>query len=199
MGAAPLPLLGRKTVDKSMLDTLAQVAPDVLDRDIALVVSRSFDRMEICEEEIADAQKRHPSKSKQLWESFGLLRPPDVLHAFSMELYRIHCRELLDHVAAGKATDTATDAELVAFMSMKSLTEPPTSDWMVAYINVFTRVFPNVYLDIGPDPEESYPGRAARSTMKSVQRRVRCVMQAKKVSGVVLEVPGRARSAPWCP
>jgi hypothetical protein len=89
-------------------------------------ISGVFKRMEIAEQEIAAAQERHPQKADLLWECFAMCKPPDLLNDKSDVMYRAHCRELLERVAAGENVAEPTNAELMAAFSVVSLATPLT-------------------------------------------------------------------------
>jgi hypothetical protein len=72
----------------------------------------AFERMEWAEQEIAAAQARHPQQAGRIWHSFSLFQPNPGLGRMTSEMvYRSHCREILDRVAAGEDTRPGTAAE----------------------------------------------------------------------------------------
>ncbi|GIH16129.1 hypothetical protein [Rugosimonospora africana] len=78
--------------------------------DIKRLLDPIFDAMSVAEDEISAAQQRHPDAADRIWRSFPLLRPTDGLTTNNL-VYRAHCRELLDRVAAGANTKPGTAAE----------------------------------------------------------------------------------------
>jgi hypothetical protein len=70
-----------------------------------------FDAMQIAEEEISAAQTRHPEAADRIWRSFKLLIPSTDMLTRNDLVYRSHCREILDRVAAGTDTRPGTAAE----------------------------------------------------------------------------------------
>jgi hypothetical protein len=82
-----------------------------------------FERMDIAEEEITLAQKRHPDASDRLYHSFTLLIPTHERMEYE-PVYRAHCRELLDRVAAGGDTRIGTAAEMCCTLYDVSLIAP---------------------------------------------------------------------------
>ncbi|MEU4244291.1 hypothetical protein [Actinoplanes sp. NPDC026619] len=70
-----------------------------------------FGAMEIAEQEITDAQVRHPNAADRIWRSFKLLVPTSDLLTRNELVYRSHCRELLERVAADADTRPGTAAE----------------------------------------------------------------------------------------
>lgn len=104
---------------------------DLLGDDAAgifAVMADVFERMEWGEQEIAAAQARHPRYADRIWHSFSLLVPNTGLERMSSEMvYRAHCRELLDRVAAGEDTRPGTAAEGCCVLRNTSLLAPLTS------------------------------------------------------------------------
>lgn len=92
-------------------------------------VGASFDSMQWAEEEIEAARLRHPGHADRLHHSFLLLSANlDLTRlADSETVYRAHCRELLDRVAAGTDTRPGTAAEVCCALLHTSLLAPLTS------------------------------------------------------------------------
>jgi hypothetical protein len=91
--------------------------------DIHAMVDPLFDAMEWAEDEIDAATRRHPAAADRIWRSFLLLRPAHPRMRTEV-LYRSHCRELLDRVAAGQDTRPGTAAECCLALSETSLQVP---------------------------------------------------------------------------
>jgi hypothetical protein len=70
-----------------------------------------FTQMEWAEDEIEKARKRHSGQSDKIYHSFKLLAPTHELMGTEF-VYRSHCRELLNRVAAGQDTRPGTAAEI---------------------------------------------------------------------------------------
>jgi len=105
------------------------------------VLGRSF----WAEEEIEAAQLRHGEKDRgPLWHSFRLLKPTHEL-AWPELVYRAHCCELLDRVAAGIDTRPATDAEKIAVLSAASQVAPLNSGAETLYLRIGTHLFPDIF------------------------------------------------------
>lgn len=100
-----------------------------------------FERMEWAEEEVARARKRHPAASDRIWHSFSLLTPTHDLMSTEF-VYRSHCRELLDRVAAGQDTRPGTAAEVCAACSESSLLAPLTETGAGLYARMWMQAFP---------------------------------------------------------
>lgn len=131
----------------------------LMPKGLANVIDTCFSDMEIAEQEIAKAQKRHPPKADVIWQSFKYLMPSELLSPKTETLYRAHCREILDRVAEGQPIQPATYAELVCLFCATSLAAPLNQDGSAAYWHVFKTIFPNALDDVEYAPRESYPGR----------------------------------------
>jgi len=77
--------------------------------------------MDAAEEEIKRAQRRHPDKSQEIWDSFRLLVPTAPLSNKADALYWEHCAEILERVANDGDTRPATRAEILGFLVDLSL------------------------------------------------------------------------------
>jgi hypothetical protein len=82
-----------------------------------------FDAMEWAEDEIDAATRRHPAAADRIQRSFLLLRPSSP-QMRTEAVYRSHCKELLDRVAAGEDTRPGTAAECCLALSETSLKVP---------------------------------------------------------------------------
>jgi hypothetical protein len=80
--------------------------------------------IEAAEDEIEAAKRRHPELEAKLHRSFILLKPTSEPLTTSPLVYRSHCRELLDRVAAGEDTRPGTAAECCIALSEASLAGP---------------------------------------------------------------------------
>jgi hypothetical protein len=82
-----------------------------------------FEQMEWAEDEIAQAQRRHPARADLLRTTFRLLVPIQDLMRTEF-VYRSHCRELLERVVRGDDTRPGTSAELAIACCHSSLMAP---------------------------------------------------------------------------
>lgn len=97
------------------------------------------------EEEIEAAQRRHGEKDRgPLWHSFRLLRATHE-REWPELVFRAHCRELLDRVAAGHDTRLATDAEKLAVLSVASQTAPLNGGAETLYLRIGARMLPDIF------------------------------------------------------
>jgi len=109
-----------------------------------------FELMGWAEDEITKAQERHGETGKgPLWNSFLILKVTDQPYMWSEIIYRAHCRELLDRVAAGQDIRPATDAEMIAAMRESSLTAPLSSAAATLYFRIAARSFPELWAACG--------------------------------------------------
>ncbi|WNV83113.1 hypothetical protein [Umezawaea sp. Da 62-37] len=93
-------------------------------------MAEALELVDQAEEEIQAARIRHPRHADRIYHAFPLLVPSAALERLESEMvYRSHCRELLDRVAAGTDTDTrpGTAAEVCCAMLHTSLLSPLTS------------------------------------------------------------------------
>ncbi|WP_331722977.1 hypothetical protein [Nocardia sp. NBC_00511] len=96
------------------------------------------------EDEIAAAQQRHPDHADELYHSFHLL-PTSHRFLQSETLYRAHCRELLERVAAGRDTRPGTAAEVLITCHLASVAEP---------VNTAAGLYFRMWHAVGlPDPD----------------------------------------------
>ncbi len=120
---------GATTVQDIFQEACSQLAP-------------IFQQMEWAEDEIQQAQRRHPAQADLLWTTFRLLQP--TLDLMRTELaYRSHCRELLERVARGQDTRPGTSAELAMACSETSLLAPLTTSGSGLYLRVWAKAFPD--------------------------------------------------------
>jgi hypothetical protein len=134
-----------------------------------------FAQMEWAEAEIAEAQARHPHKAEALWDTFLLFRATH--ERMSAEwVYRPHCRELLERVAAGEDTRPATDVELALGLSDQSMKAPLGTTGTTLYMRVFQRTWPDKWGTIGEDTAayESVGGQQADMLERQLRRAARC-------------------------
>lgn len=144
---APVAPAGKRT---TRLRTAASLAGlnDVL-QGVSDLLDSLDDQFTWAEEEIEAAQRRHGEHDRgPLWKSFGLLRPTQD-RSWPERVYRTHCRELLDRIAAGADTRPATDAEKLAVLSAASQTAPLNGGAETLYLRIGARRFPEVFEGTG--------------------------------------------------
>lgn len=106
-------------------------------------IAQAFRQMEISEEEIESAQARHPWKSGLIWNAFTLLQGTYPLSGKSDDLYRAHCRELLERVAEGVDTSHPTKAEILSFLVDLTLKAPAGEITQYWHGVLFMDLFPD--------------------------------------------------------
>jgi hypothetical protein len=137
------PALGPDTASALPADLITAAGALLGDdaRGIFAVMAGAFERMEWAEEEIAAAQARHPRHADRIWHSFSLLVPNSGLERMSYErVYRAHCREILDRVAAGEDTRLGTAVfagEICCALLDTSLLAPLTSAATGLYMRMY--------------------------------------------------------------
>jgi DNA repair protein RadC len=99
--------------------------------------------MEIAEEEIKTAKTWHPRRHKQLDAAFAALVPTEPLRGLADDLYRVHCRELLDRATGKGDMRRGTAAEVVGALAVASLEAPPSPAATLLYERLFTSLFPD--------------------------------------------------------
>jgi hypothetical protein len=105
---------------------------------IFAAMADGFEHMKWAEQEIAAAQARHPGHADRIWHAFSLLLANPGLQRMAYELvYRAHCREILDRVAAGEDTRPGTAAEVCSAMVNTSLLAPLTSAASGLYLRMW--------------------------------------------------------------
>lgn len=102
-------------------------------------ISRIFDQMDWAEDEIKEAMKRHPDSADVLYHSFTIMTA--TTDFFGEKLYRAHCGQLLDRLAAGGDVKAGTDAEMIAACSATSQITPLTTAATALYLRVWNRTF----------------------------------------------------------
>lgn len=106
-----------------------------------------FEQMEWAEDEIAKAQRRHRAAHNRLYHSFKLLVQPHELMRQEF-VYRSHCREILERVAAGQDTRPGTAAEVAIACCESSQLAPLTSTGAGLYGRVWKLAgFPGEHWD----------------------------------------------------
>lgn len=138
LALAPLPAGEPTTASAGLSSALSSL--------LGVDVAGIFDQMDWAEQEIQAAMRRHPQHADAINDSFGLLLPNSGLERMSSErVYRAHCREILDRVAAGEDTRLGTAAEVCCVLLKTSLRTPIRSEAMGLYLRMwFAAAFPDV-------------------------------------------------------
>jgi hypothetical protein len=98
--------------------------------------------MDWAQDEVEAAQKRHGETGHgPIWKrGFLAVNQPDLI--WSEMLFRAHCREILDRIAAGTDLRPGTNAELISTLHSASLGTPLTAGVDTLYFRIFARTFP---------------------------------------------------------
>ncbi|NNH73794.1 hypothetical protein HLB23_28735 [Nocardia uniformis] len=104
--------------------------------DLTAECAPIFDQIGWAEDEIAAAQRRHRGAADQLWHCFVLLKHEHELMRREI-LFRAHCREILERVAAGHDTRDGTAAEVVVVLRAACLAVPLTSTGAGLYLRMW--------------------------------------------------------------
>ncbi len=148
--------------------------------EAATGLDRIFEAMEWAEDEIERAMGRHPDQADRIYHCFGLLTPTHPLMSTEF-VYRSHCAELLNRVAAEGDTRLGTAAEVCCACSDASALAPFTSEAAGLYLRMWaTAGFPHIEeFDERGSHHEALQGsqideleRAARRKLTRVERRV---------------------------
>ncbi len=119
-----------------------------------------FGLMQVCEQEIEQAQARHPKQADYLWQyGFSLCCPTGNMSRLSDKIYRKHCQELLDRLALSQDTRPGTRVEMLVALEWCSHAAPLPDDWAFAYSTLFREVFPEQSEQVGIAGHESYAGQ----------------------------------------
>jgi hypothetical protein len=173
------------TKPKKKTDATTNLARELLGAPLANVFERTFHRVELAEEEIDAAKRRHPNDAERIHRAFLILCPSDPLHAYGDELYRAHCRELLERVRLGGDTRPATSAEVVACLSAASLQVPPGRPATFLYWQLFGALFPDqaekLRAEIGPVAADSHDKSVADDLARKLRRKLTVPTRAIEV------------------
>lgn len=98
-------------------------------------------QLDWAEDEIRLAQSHHARHADTLYHSFTLLRPTSARMSTEF-VYRSHCRELLDRVAAGHDTRPGTAAEVCCVCADISRVTPMNTAATGLYFRMWAQAFP---------------------------------------------------------
>jgi hypothetical protein len=119
-----------------------EVQLDQIVKDTESLLGNIFDRMELAEEEIAQAMREDPRNAELYNSSFKLLVPTETL--ISDLLYQRHCQEMLYRVVEELDTRPGTDAEVLGALSEASHHAPMNTSGLLAYARMFRNCFPDL-------------------------------------------------------
>jgi hypothetical protein len=112
--------------------------------DVQATYGPPLQMVSVAEEEIAAGQQRHPELADHIWHmGLKMLAPRDDLLIKAEFVYRAHCRELVERVAAGQDTRPGTTPECVVACSRASALAPLTTAGTGAYMRLWAEAFPD--------------------------------------------------------
>lgn len=144
---------------------------DLLPRTEELTLTK--EQIGWAEEEIEAARARHPGQDDLLYHCFTLLQPT-AARMTTEWVYRAHCRELLDRVAADGDPREATDAEVASVCCQVSLRVPLNSAAVTVYMRAWASAFPDqlAITDLGLDHYEHVAGGRAEELDRLARHRL---------------------------
>lgn len=164
----------------------------ILGGPLTSVLGGAFRKMEIAEEEIAEAKSRWPQHAERIHRAFRLLCPSEALTSAAEKLYRRHCQETLERIAAGEDTRTATRAELASVLSEMSLAAPLDRSATLLYWRTFTALFPKdaeeLRSGIGPVAADAYDETCAKDLERKLRKKLRVPTRVLEVDRPVSKV-----------
>jgi len=151
------------TTTTTASDVLKSILPDQAQ------FGKLFDMMEVAEDEIDKAMRRHPDRAGHIFNAFKLFGNEAAhFYDFDLRLWRAHVVEILERVAKPKTTklerELGTNAQACLVFYHCSMKTPLTSDATYAYYQVGTGIMGQYFgkcFDSIPDLDrvhESYPG-----------------------------------------
>lgn len=105
-------------------------------------IARTFDLMAVAEEVIlAERKARKPRFRERVRSCFKLLMP-GALKGFGDDLYRHHCREIIQRAVAAEDTRPGTRAEVLAAISGATLASRLDHDVELLALTIANDIFP---------------------------------------------------------
>lgn len=141
----------------------------LLSSGVGGVIARTFSRMELAEEEIEAAKRRHPLATGRIHRTFLHLCPSPALSAAPEKLFRAHCTELLERVAAGDDLRPGTTAEVLAVLSELSLAAPLDRAHTLLFVKLFSDLFPEAAAKMQSENEPPAADRYERERIAELE------------------------------
>jgi hypothetical protein len=127
---------------KTRIDT-QKLLNSFFDPNQTSAIGSAFHCMDLAEEEIALAKSDYPVFEAQIHDAFRHLCPTEPLRGLSDDVYRHHCREILQRIVNGEGLRPGTAAECLCALAAASLELPPTRAAGLLYWELFERVLPD--------------------------------------------------------
>lgn len=138
-----------------MIEISTQVK-EVLGNDIIAI----FEFMEEAELVIDEMKKRYPLYTQLIHDSFHALTPDhSLIIKHNKELYRHHCREIIERIVKGESLKAATKAEICVALCDMSLIASLNNDATLLYVRLMEEIFGQKFDGKCP-VYESYKGAA---------------------------------------
>ena len=139
--------------------------------ETATVIESTFRQIEIADELIRRASRRHPHRAEPLSRSFLAMRWQ--LESFSVtdELFTAHVTELLERVVKGEKLASGTCAEALAALSHTSLKGPFTQQPSALFEELFRQIYPRWMQGEPSYFAEPWPG-ASKEMLRDLRRQL---------------------------
>ncbi|NKY43540.1 hypothetical protein [Nocardia cerradoensis] len=152
-----------------------------------------FEQIDWAEDEIARAQQRHTRHRNTVYHSFALLMPTHERMRQEF-VYRSHCRELLDRVAAGLSPVYGTAAEVALTVMEASQKAPLNTAAFGLYVRMWIQAgFPHVESVTGS--HEHYEA-IAKSRIDDLEAETRTRLSVADRVLRAIDCPGRHHGQP---
>lgn len=122
-----------------MTDQLATIEPllhSLTGAEFTTTLISTLTQAEWAEDEIDQAQQRHPDVADVLFHGFSLLAATHQRMSTKF-VYRAHARELLERVAAGQSTKPGTAVEVALLLMQISLATPLNTTAFGLYLRMW--------------------------------------------------------------
>ncbi len=149
----------------------------LLEDGVGSVIARTFSKMELAEEEIDAAKRRHPLAAGRIHRAFRHLCPSPALSAAPEKLFRAHCTELLERVAAGCDLRPGTTAEVLAVLSELSLRAPLERAHTLLFVKLFSDLFPEAAARMQSENEPPAADRYERERVVELEAAFRAKLR----------------------
>lgn len=136
-----------------------------------------FARIEQSEDEMDAAAARHPGEADRIYHSFLLFSETQIGEWPGEQIWRAHCREILERLVAGEDTRPGTDAEIAVVCMEASMRAPLGPGAVALYARVFRSCFPEGYEQIWGDAKDHVEwtgGQHADDLERTARRRLAC-------------------------
>jgi hypothetical protein len=140
---------------------------------LARTVRATFARVDIAEEEIQAAKLRFPACASEIHAAFACLCPTDPIRDLSEDVFRFHCREILERVAKAQDVRPGTTAEVLGFLADASQLAPPSRFAAFLYQRLFARLLPDRLTESCGGIAMPEPERFEKEEVLSLEGRLR--------------------------